>query len=320
MFLQDQLHEVNIFTNTEQTEQNPKIKLLWNFPSHLFRAVQYEALIIWSFIKRDISVILSPIIFTAAAWNSEAFSVPQLLIFLGRAIIVFGLFLLVFCISNQLVGIEEDKINKPDRPLVTGLISPKQAWVHWIVGMFVLSALGWYFGVLPWMISLQIAIILYDFGNWGKHWLGRNVLLVVIAYSSLVAAWTMVSPLDQTACQWILTLSISFGLLINIQELRDLAGDKSVGRRTLPIVIGETTTRISLCIGFFLFMPIVHCYLLMPHGLSFVSLTCDLAQAVMSCLIISRLLLNRSPEDDEMSYQLTSYLYLLLIVGAVTII
>ncbi len=299
----------------EQTEQNHKFQ-----NPILLKTVQHEVLVIWSFIKRDIPVILSPIIFTAAAWDPETSSIPELLLFLGRAVILFGLFLLLFCISNQLVGIEEDKINKPDRPLVTGMISPKQAWIRWIIGMVLLSCLGWWCAVLQWVSVLQVSIVFYDFGGWGKHWLGRTILLVIIAYSSLVTSWTMVIAPDNMAWQWILILSISFGLLINIQELRDLAGDGSVGRITLPIVIGEMPTRIILCIGFAIFLIVVHFVLMMPSGMSPTTLVSYLGQVIMSCLIMGRLILYRSPDADEVSYQLTSYLYILLIVSGVTIL
>ena len=282
--------------------------------------ISKEAHLAWQFIKRDVALIFAPVIFMGAAVNIEETSLNDLLSLLISGFLLFGLHLFSFCVSNQITGIEEDKVNKPDRPLAIGIISPRQALIRWVISMVLFSLVGWWCGVLEWVMLLQLGLILYNFGGWGKHWLGRTTILTIGFFALLMAAWTMIAPLNSTVWKWILVLSFSFGLLINIADFRDLAGDRLIGRLTLPIILGETTTRFSLSIGFGLLIIVIHFVLLMPAGLTVNVMIFDLVQATIGLIIILRLMLYRSPQNDDFSYRLTNYLYCVLLVSGITIL
>src|SRR5689334_15649237 len=80
-----------------------------------------EPRLVWNFIRYDISTTIAPnLLFMFAAWRSSGGSVEQLASGLGRGALFFLLYVLTFCLSNQFMGVEEDRINKPDRPLVRG--------------------------------------------------------------------------------------------------------------------------------------------------------------------------------------------------------
>ncbi len=130
----------------------------------------------------------------------------------------------------------------------------------------------------------------------------------------------MVTPLNELVEKWILVLSFIWGLLINIQDLRDLAGDRLIGRKTLPIVIGETATRVSLAIGFAISLALVHFVLMMPTRFTLKIFFWELGQVIFTLLIIGRIFLYRSPSADEISYKLTTYLYCFLLASAVAIL
>src|SRR6218665_4197528 len=83
-----------------------------------------EPRLIWNFIRYDLSTTLVPnLLFLLAAWQSVDGSLLQLASALSQGAVFFLLYVLTFCLSNQLNGIEEDRINKPDRPLVRGDVS-----------------------------------------------------------------------------------------------------------------------------------------------------------------------------------------------------
>lgn len=288
---------------------------------HWLDCLCYELLLSWLFIKSDISATLVPtFLFTIAAWRSTSDSLYDLVAALVSGLIYFWLYVLTFCLSNQLVGVDEDRINKPYRPLVVGLVSYRGALLRWFGLMLMFSAVGWWLDVLEWTLLWQIGSMLHNFAGWSRHWFGKHLLMGGGVVAGLIPAWEFAAPLTITATRWIVVLACVVMLLVAIQDLRDTAGDRAIGRRTFPIVFGDWTTRLTLGVGFALLPVAVSWALMAPAGLSWPMLMCNAALTALSLLISARVLLYRTCHADHYTYTLFTYWYCCAMASAIAIV
>jgi 4-hydroxybenzoate polyprenyltransferase len=287
----------------------------------IYNFIVREIHLIWQFIYRDLtSTVVPALLFVTAAWKANLQSASLLHLLLGKGLLYFVLYIFSFCVANQIFGIEEDRLNKPNRPLVTGAISLRGAQIRWAISMILFSLVGWLFGVLEWALLWQVVIILHNFGGYSKHWMGKNLSIGVGTVAQLGAAWQLVAPLTPIAWSWILLLAGVWTILVPIQDFRDISGDLAVGRKTFPMVFGETQSRIllSLCLGI---LPlVVHFVLMMPAGNSWNVILWDIALAAVSLTIAVRMIFYRSPQADHQTYMLFTYWYCLALVSAIFVV
>jgi 4-hydroxybenzoate polyprenyltransferase len=283
--------------------------------------IRYELLLSWRFIQSDISATIVPtFLFMIAAWDSSAGSGYDLGVALVSGLIYFWLYAFVFCLSNQLVGVNEDRINKPYRPLVTGMVSYRGALLRWALMMLAFSILGWWLGLLHWVLLWQITIVLHNFGGWSKHWFGKHLLMGIGVVAELAPAWELVTPLTEDAGRWILFFACALLPLIATQDLRDIGGDHAIGRKTFPIVFGERPTRIMLSVCFVL-LPIALHTLLMDHTSGFWHVfLCTIGLSGISLWIAARLLLYRTHQADQRTYMLFTYWYCCGMLSAIVVL
>ena len=185
---------------------------------------------------------------------------------------------------NQIYDLEIDRINKPNRPLVTGELSLRQAWVFtWV--MYALAIVPtWWVVVFPYTtwggkffaplsahqcffiyIAGMIFTFVYSapaFGRTKAHPIGANVTIAIPRGCLLkVAGWTMVARAG-FAEPWFIGAIFMFFLLgaASTKDFSDMAGDAAGGCRTLPIAFG--VRRAAWMIAPFFVFP----WLLMPVG------------------------------------------------------
>jgi 4-hydroxybenzoate polyprenyltransferase len=149
---------------------------------------------------------------------------------------------------NQIYDLEIDRVNKPARPLPSGRIGLRGAWVFTAVAYAVALLLAWM--VAPggrrecfWIVVVASAItVLYSvppfrtkrLGIWANVTIAvpRGVLLKVAGWSS-VKTITGVEP-------WF--IGMIFGLFLlgasTTKDFADMEGDARGGCRTLPIIYG----------------------------------------------------------------------------------
>jgi 4-hydroxybenzoate polyprenyltransferase len=283
-------------------------------------AILRELRLSYAFIRRDLSSAFVPaIFFTAAALKAtSASNLADLLVAMGRATLYFWLYTYTFCLSNQIVGVEEDRLNKPDRPIPAGLTSRSDAFVRWVVASVAFTLLGFWFGVAIWALSWQAVSIAHNFLNLSKHWVLKCLFMSAGIVAQLAAAWAMVAPLTSLAWTWIVVLGLLVFPTVSLQDLRDQAGDHRLGRRTLPLVAGERFTRNLLSVCFALQPLVVHFELLAPFDGS-LAVFCEAVIAVSSLFIAARILLYRDPAADHATYLLYTGWYCLLMICAVAL-
>ncbi|HKD16967.1 MAG TPA: UbiA family prenyltransferase [Thermoanaerobaculia bacterium] len=165
-------------------------------------------------------------------------------------------------IVNQIADLEIDRRNKPDRPLVTGQIAIRQAWVVAAV-LYVISIVPtWVVVPYPYEtfaarlsapLHLHAAFFIYlvgafatfvysfpAFGRTKRHWFAANFTIAVTRGGLLkVAGWSFVASV-----LWGEAWSIGgiFALFLlgatSTKDFSDMEGDRAHGCITLPIRFG----------------------------------------------------------------------------------
>jgi 4-hydroxybenzoate polyprenyltransferase len=192
---------------------------------------------------------------------------------------------------NQIYDLEIDRINKPKRPLVTGELSLRQAWIFtwimyalgtiptWLVVPYpyttwqqkLFAPIGEHECFFIYLIAL-VATFIYSVPALGRtkaHPLGANITIAIPRGCLLkVAGWTMVAyafsakSVFASSEPWFIGAIFMFFLLgaASTKDFSDMEGDRAGGCRTLPIVYG--VRKASWMIAPFFIFP----WLLIPLG------------------------------------------------------
>jgi 4-hydroxybenzoate polyprenyltransferase len=288
---------------------SPFITVLKQLKSML-RIGAFELYLSYRFTWRDLSATVIPnlIMVIAALRYRGDWSAATVLSALGRTLLYFWLYIYAFCLANQLAGVDEDRSNKPDRPIAAGLVSTEGAQRRWTLIMVLFPIVGWWFGILKWTVLWQVCIILHNFYGFSKHWFPKNMIIMPVGLVALMApAWELVTPLSPIAWRWIVVLAVMLALTIHLQDLRDIKGDGLIGRKTLPLDWGERNARIALFITFLLRAVVVHFLLMAPLGFTLAVIVCDLLLVAMDIITAIRIITSSSPRKDHKTYMLYTY-------------
>ena len=149
-----------------------------------------------------------------------------------------------FNVIDQIVGIEEDKINKPNRPLVTGAITVCQAWFHYVVSLTLYILYGYTEGLTgETLLWVGISVIL-KLTEYGKSGIWKNLLAAPVAYVLYGVpygyAYDITNLYDRNFHVWrtIVFFCVVLSFVIPAQDLRDVVGDRKSGMKTLPVLYG----------------------------------------------------------------------------------
>lgn len=140
---------------------------------------------------------------------------------------------------NDYFDQETDRINRPNRPLITGIISPKAVLVFSIL----LFIIGTFFAVLLPMQSTIIAVaialplmVAYSFWLKSVPLLGNFIISFVLGLTFLFAG----SALSEMMALWIIAI-LAVGLTMVRELVKDIAdydGDIKTNIRTFPTIFG----------------------------------------------------------------------------------
>ncbi len=159
---------------------------------------------------------------------------------------------------NQIFDLEIDRINKPDRPLPSGRLTPKQAW--WftastlVIGMALALLINWQcFALAAAAVTLTACYSVPPIRT--KRWAVPANLTVAIPRGFLlpVAGWSTVKTVI-AAEPWL--LAVPLGLFIfgasSTKDFSDIRGDREGGCQTLPVKYGVHKTALIIS-PFFIF-------------------------------------------------------------------
>ena len=216
--------------------------------------------------------------------------------------------LLIHTISNQRLAssIVEDSINKPWRPLPTRRLEPAEAR-QLLLGTIPLVILTSFLlggtGGMQATITLQLFSYMYnDLGGANENFVVRNILNAcgLTCFSvgaAIVAANHAGNTLNRRAYIWMALLSGVISSTVQTQDLADMKGDRSRGRRTIPLIYGEGIARWSVA------LTVVAWSIICPAFWALTTLG-FLPPLILGGLLSLRVLLYRNVRSDEISWQI----------------
>ncbi|MFH1257965.1 MAG: UbiA family prenyltransferase [Candidatus Micrarchaeota archaeon] len=192
----------------------------------------------------------------AAKYAGIAFAITAGIIYsaLGPFALTIGAFIL-----NDYFGYETDKANRrKDRPIVAGVIARrdalKAAYVFYAIGLALIFFVNFY----CFIVGLIFAILSATYDNYLKKLplLGNMYIASSMSASFIYGNFAVTYNLQEII---LLFVAISFLAGVGrelIITLRDVEGDRKVGGKTLPMVIGNNST-IALSAALFLIAMII---------------------------------------------------------------
>lgn len=262
-------------TTTKQQKQSPAPLLTQKIAS-LFEATYHTATFfktLYLFTSSDLSTFAIPTLlfglFTtlsgALLTSNPSPTLFPTLLRTPLALLLIWTNLLIFNISNQRTpsAVEEDRLNKPHRPIPAGRITIDAARRVNLALVPVLLALSWATGV--WhetLVLLAMQWMYNDLRGCDESLVLRNGLIAVgYGLYSAIAVGIMVGPghgLTGKGWQWVGMIALVMLGTQHICDIKDAEGDRTRGRRSAPIVLGDGMCRWSVAVpimGFSVLCP-----------------------------------------------------------------
>ncbi|CAK5275438.1 unnamed protein product [Mycena citricolor] len=168
-----------------------------------------------------------------------------------RGFVWLELHLLTFEIKNQITGLEEDRLSKPNRPIVAGRISVGAAQdLYWVIAL-VSTVFSAQFGLLPCTVLYLAAIFCYNELAMSRNWFCKS-FLGSIGYVCYCWGTTVMfdhgAPLSTLSTTAIVLSGLLHTTTGHAQDFRDRDGDAAIGRVTLPMILSPRVGRWSLAL------------------------------------------------------------------------
>ena len=284
----------------------------------------YHSKTLWLFTASDLKTIIVP---TSTFGILTAFHAPIFGIDTTPTAAVFRVVLITtswtwinllpFAIDNQrqVDAIEEDRLNKPWRPLPSNRMTAQRA--RMVMFMLYPVAVLWSVRFDGWKQCLSLIALGYWYNdrNGARGCVTRNLINACgfVCYTSGAMELAMGTPLPNRVLlgKWFLIIGGVVFSTVQIQDLYDQAGDRVCGRRTLPLVVGDGWSRWITA------LPMVLWGLFCPwYWHTHVGVW--MAFLAIALLIVVRMLVRREVADDKVTFKIWNawmiFLYLLPII------
>jgi len=226
--------------------------------------VSYHAYTLWLFTYNDLKTMVFPSTAFAisnalaayrAGWAANQTGGPLILLIQLPLILSWAwINLLSFAVNNQrhLSALEEDRLNKPWRPVPAGRLTGAQAkslaLVTYPVTFLASRLLGG--GSAQCVLLALFGYIYNDLKGGDVNWLLRNVLNACgfTCFASGALEVALQSPTEPGMIPWLLVIAGVVCTTVHTQDMYDQPGDSAAGRKTVPLVIGDGPARWSIAI------------------------------------------------------------------------
>lgn len=161
-------------------------------------------------------------------------------------------------IINDYLGLKEDRVNAPDRPMVTGELNPK--WALSLTGiLLIFTGLITYFYLQPiallFFFSGIILNVIYEYAK-GYGLIGNIVFGLMIMMAPLYGGYAMgptaVSAFSPNILSILLMVLILNGVMTFYTYFKDYHGDSKAGKKTIVVKYGLEKSRIIAVFSAFL--------------------------------------------------------------------
>jgi len=169
---------------------------------------------------------------------------------------------------NQICDFENDRVNKPHRPLPSGQMTWRQAWIFvaitYFLALAMVASINWQIFAI--YILAALATLAYSVPpvRLKKSTWGSNIIISLIRGGLLkVAGWAAVATVLHSVEPWYIgSIYVVFLLgATTTKDFADIEGDRAAGCITLPVRYGATFSARAISPSFIL--P----WLMLPLGL-----------------------------------------------------
>jgi 4-hydroxybenzoate polyprenyltransferase len=167
----------------------------------------------------------------------------------------------IFDLANQRLpeSVQEDLANKPWRPIPTGKVNSEQTRRGMLIAIPLVLALNTILGVWKETALIFILTWLYNDLKGGDEVIRDLIISVAFGiynHASLKLAVDAGTEVTQQGYIWIALISGVILTTMQVQDLKDQAGDEGRNRRTIPLVFGDSFSRWSIAGLVLLWSPI----------------------------------------------------------------
>jgi 4-hydroxybenzoate polyprenyltransferase len=200
-------------------------------------------------------------------------------------------------IINDILDFETDKINRPNRPIPSGLVSIKSATRLYILtkifGIFIAAMIG----IVPAIIATATSFIIFIYSSMLKSIpLVGNITVSFFTGLVFVFGASAVNNYSNALFPFI------FSFLINlirelVKDIEDITGDKETGVKTFPVFFGiELSKKVLVALTVFLIVTTFIPFLLQVYKIEYLVL---IALSVNPALVSSlKSILNAKEKKD----------------------
>lgn len=160
-------------------------------------------------------------------------------------------------IVNDYLGLKEDRINAPDRPMVTGALNQKAALLVSATLMLLVALTVWFHLERIALIPLFLGVGLNIGYEYAKSWgiLGNIVFGLMITmcctFGFLAAGPTQAPYITPSRLSVLALVWLMNGLMTFYTYFKDYKGDRRAGKKTMVVKYGLRKSRyISICAAF----------------------------------------------------------------------
>lgn len=213
-----------------------------------------------------------------AGWLGVAFyqfcrpdlaSAPRSLLLLAMLFLCWGINQVV----NDYLGLPEDRINAPHRPMVTGELNPQLAVGLSFLLMGLMAVVSWFLN--PWSllpVAAGVALnVLYErakaWSLWGNAVFGLSIAMCTVY--GFLASGPLPSPVftSNRICVFVLVAVLN-ALMTYYTYFKDAEGDAAAGKRTFVVRHGLEVARRAGLVGAFVPAALLFAF----HGLGWLPL------------------------------------------------
>ncbi|KAL1660540.1 UbiA prenyltransferase family-domain-containing protein [Schizophyllum commune] len=194
------------------------------------------------FMKSDVTTTIVP----AVALGVSLVGIPTASAFL-EGLLWLALHLLAF----DIIGLDEDRLSKPHRPIAAGRISLQAAQILHLLFSCSSLLLSARYGLLPHSAIYLACAAAYNDGNLARFWASKSAMIGIglgICCWGTVVCFNQGRPLAPVAIHALVIVALLLATTVHAQDFRDVAGDAAIGRTTLPMVLPPSFARSSLAV------------------------------------------------------------------------
>ena len=160
-------------------------------------------------------------------------------------------------IYNDIVDLDSDKINAPDRVLVRGILSIRSAYLLLSI-LFVLSLIFAYIvSINLFLIGILALLMGIVYNKFAKRngFFSYPTLAITHICLPFLGGYATVAGFDDQVLIALLFLFMSNWLAISIKDFKDITGDLQQGVKSFPIIFGGRRAIMLTSLGFM--MPLL---------------------------------------------------------------